>query len=318
MAIAKRKNLNKMKLSTSILALVLLATAFTTHAQEKELTVTSKRNDDKSVSLIAEKNSPGTYTVVINFKDLTNSSVPGNPVYKVKHNGDNFTTLTPQNKDQGIGYSYSYSYIRGELNPKYSPLFLYALPYGNGKKVRAVESGFLNATYFGATAPADWKAYRFYTEAADTVTAVRKGTVVNVSDLYDADTKDFTYTSKVNTVIIEHADGTLATYKGFKKGILVKEGQIVFPGNALGLNSMTNERYGISLMITYLKSAEITAAKQNVKESKSLYGFITPYFCTTENANGVLTNQKYYTSAITAEMIQKEMTKKEIKSLAKK
>ena len=71
-------------------------------------------------------------------------------------------------------------------------------------------------------------------------------------------------------------------------------------------------------MITYLKSAEIGAAKQNPKETKSLYGFITPYFCTAENANGVLTSQKYYTTAITPEIIQKEMSKKEIKSLTKK
>lgn len=236
----------------------------------------------------------------------------------MKHSGDNFLTLTPTNKDQGIGFSYSYSYIRGELNPKYSPLFLYALPYAKGKKVRAIESSFLNATYFGSTTPDDWKVYRFITEQIDTVTAIRKGIVVNVSDLYDEDNKDIKYTNKVNSVVIEHADGTLATYKGFKKGIFVKEGQIVFPGTALGMNSITNDRYGISLMLTYLKSADIESAGKNVKESKSLYGFITPYFCPTENANGILINQKYYTSAITPEIIQKEMTKKEIKNLGKK
>lgn len=306
------------KLSKAILALLISVSTFTANAQEKELTVSSKRNDDKSVTLTAEKNSPGTYTVVLNFRELANTHSLGDPVYKVKNNNDNFLTLTPINKNQGISYSYSYSYIRGELNPKYNPLFVYALPYGKGKKIRAAESGFLNATYFGSTAPADWKAYRFYTDEADTVTAVRKGIVVSVSDLHDEDTKQLKYTSKVNTVIVEHADGTLANYKGFKKGIFVKEGQTVFPGTALGMNNITNERYGISLMITYLKSAEIGAAKSNLKESRSLYGFVTPYFCTTENANGVLANQKYYSSAITTEIIQKETTKKEIKSLGKK
>ncbi|GAB1463953.1 hypothetical protein [Pedobacter sp.] len=306
------------KLSKSILALVIGVSTLSTKAQEKEFNVSSKRNEDKSITLTAEKTSPGTYTVVLNFRELDNTSLNGDPIYEVRHNNDNFLTLTPINKEQNIGYSFSYSYIRGKLNPKYSPLFLYALPYANGKKVRAVESSFLNATYFGSTTPEDWKAYRFYTENADTVTAIRKGTVVNVLDLYDEDTKDLKYTSKVNTVIIEHPDGTLATYKGFKKGIFVKEGQTVFPGNALGINNITNERYGISLIITYLKSAEIGAAKKNPKDSKSLYGFITPYFCTTDNANGILTNQKYYTSSITPELIQKEMTKKEIKNWGKK
>ncbi|SOD15476.1 peptidoglycan DD-metalloendopeptidase family protein [Pedobacter xixiisoli] len=306
------------KLSKAILVLTICANTFTLNAQDRELTVSSKRNEDKSVTLTAEKTSPGTYTVVLNFRELTNTHSVSDPTYKVKHSGGNFLTLTPSNRDQSIGYAYSYSYIRGELNPKYNPLFVYALPYGKGKKVRATEANFLNATYFGSTTPDDWKSYRFYTEEIDTVTAVRKGIVVSVSDLYDEDTKDLKYTSKVNTIVIEHADGTLANYRGFKKGIFVKQGQTVFPGTALGMNNITNERYGISLMITYLKSADIGAAKKNTKESKSLYGFVTPYFCTTANANGILTNQKYYTSAITPEIIQKEMTKKEIKNLGKK
>ena len=305
------------KLSKSILTLAIGITAFTAQAQEKELSISSKRNEDKSVVLTTEKTAPGTYTVVLNFRELSNTSNVGEPIYRVRNSGDNILTLTPTNPNQSIGLSYSYSYIRGELNPKYNKEFLYALPYAKGKKVRAVESGFLNAMYFGSTTPDDWKAYRFYTEQADTVTAIRKGIVVSVSDLYDEDTKDLKYTSKVNTVIVEHADGTLATYRGFKKGIFVKEGQTVFPGIALGINNITNERHGISLMITYLKSANFGSNK-NAKESKSLYGFITPYFCTTESANGILTSQKYYTSAITPEIIQKEMTKKEIKNLGKK
>ena len=308
-----------MKLFQSILLLSSVLLTFSVSAQEKEFTVSSKRNDDKSITLTAEKSSPGTYTVVLNFRELSNTSSAGEPAYKVKHSSDNFLTLTPDNKNQGISYSYSYSFIRGELNPKFNPLFVYALPYGNGKKTRAIESSFLRATYFGATAPADWKAYRFYTEEADTVTAIRKGIVVSVSDVYDQDTKDVKYTSKVNTVIVEHADGTLANYKGFKKGIFVKEGQTVFPGTPLGMNDITNERYGISLMITYLKSANFGSNKNtDSKDSESLYGFITPYFSTIENSNGILTSQKYYSSAITPEIIQKEMTKKELKNLAKK
>lgn len=306
------------KLSKFILALFIGISAISVNAQEKEFTVSSKRNDDKSVTLTAEKTSPGTYTVVLNFRELSNSSV-GNPVYRVRNNGENFLTLSPDNKNQGISYSYSYSFIRGELNPKFNPLFLYALPYGKGKKTRAVESTFLRATYFGSSTPQDWKAYRFNTEEADTVTAIRKGTVVSVSDIHDQDTKDVKYTSKVNSVTVEHADGTLANYKGFKKGIFVKEGQTVFPGTALGMNDISNERYGISLMITYLKSANFGGNKNlDSKEGESLYGFITPYFCTTENANGILTSQKYYSSAITPEIIQKEMTKKEIKNFGKK
>lgn len=124
------------KLSKSILALVIGISTLSIKAQEKEFNVSSKRNEDKSITLTAEKSSPGTYTVVLNFRELDNTSLNGDPIYEVKHNNDNFLTLTPINKEQNIGYSFSYSFIRGKLNPKYSPLFLYALPYPKDKKVK--------------------------------------------------------------------------------------------------------------------------------------------------------------------------------------
>lgn len=286
-------------------------------AQEKKVQVKTTINKDRSVSFTAEKQSYGTHTIVLNFNNLNNTSSVNNPVYKLKYSSDNFLTLTPTNRDQGIAYSYSYRYILGELNPKYNPLYIYTLPYANGKKVRVAESGFVNATYFGATTPEDWKAYRFYTETPDTVVAVRKGTVVSITDTYDEDIKSVQYTSKVNTVVIEHLDGTIATYRGFKKGIFAKEGQVVYPGTPLGINNLSNERYNISLMITYLKSVDFES-RNNLAQSKSLYGFVTPHFYTVENANEVLVSQKYYTAALTPDIVQKEMTKKELKELVKK
>lgn len=296
--------------------LITYSLCLSVNAQENKIAVKTTINKDRSINFIAEKQSYGTYTIVLNFNNLTNTMV-NNLVYKLKYNSDNFLTLTPTNKDQNISYTYSYRYILGELKPKYNPLFVYTLPYGNGKKVRAAESGFFNATYFGATTPDDWKSYRFYTETADTVVAVRKGTVVSVADTYEDDSKDVQYTSKVNTVIIEHLDGTIATYRGFKKGVFVKEGQVVYPGTPLGINSLSNNRFNISLMITYLKSVDFDT-RNNLTQSKSLYGFVTPHFCTEENSNEVLVSQQYYTSAISSDLIQKEMTKKELKDLIKK
>lgn len=288
-----------------------------TNAQERELIVTGKVNSDKSVTINAEKTSAGTFTVILDVKQLSNAVGVDEKFFKVKHGNNNLVTLVPINKDQNIGYTYSYKYLRGELNPKYSADFVYTLPCKNGRKVRVAESTFFNAVYFGSTTPADWKAYRFYTEQADTVTAIRKGTVVSISDLYGDDPQGVKYTNKVNTVTVEHADGTLANYKGFKKGIFVKEGQVVFPGTELGINTMMNDRYGISLLLSYLKSADIGAAKQP-KESRSLYGFVTPYFCTAENSNSILTSQKFYTASVSQALIEKEMTKRELKNFAKK
>lgn len=231
--------------------------------------------------------------------------------------------MNPTNKEQGIGYSLSYSYIRGKLKPKYDPEFVYILPYKNGTKVEAAESGFANAQYFGSTTPADWKSYRFYTKTEDTITAVRKGTVVDLKDLYESESKEgISFTTMVNLLTIEHADGTLATYRGFKKGsFAIKVGDVVFPGTKLGVNSKSSATspYNVSLMLYYLKSDDIESTKdKNVKTDKSLYGFITAKFHTAENPSLFLVPQQEYTVAASPEIIQKEFTKKELKALTKK
>lgn len=307
------------KLQPLILTLFFYFIITTIYAQEDKLTVNTKINEDKSVSFTAEFTSPGTYTVILNFKELSNSNNVGDNTYKVKYNGQSFLTLKPSNKDQGIGYSFSYSYIRGELNPKYDKEFIYTLPYTTGKKVRVGESSFVNATYFGTTTPPDWKVYRFFTSQSDTVTAIRKGIVVSIKDIYDMDESGKqTYTSQVNEVIIEHADGSLATYRGFRKGLYVKLAQVVFPGSPIGLssNNSGNGQFNISLMLTHLKSVDF-AKKQEIKESKSMYGFITPYFYNLVNGKEILINNQNYFVVNSPEILQKEMTKKELKNLVK-
>ncbi|RYE58633.1 MAG: hypothetical protein EOP48_03125, partial [Sphingobacteriales bacterium] len=168
--------------------------------------------------------------------------------------------------------------------------------------------------------PEDWKSYRFYTTEQDTVTAIRKGVVVEIKDLYETTEGDgVAYTSKTNELIIEHGDGTLATYRGFKKGSFkVKIGQTVFPGTSLGVNSKydKNGRYNVSVMITYLKSADFENKSTSLSKSKSFYGFITPHFMTEVSPNEVLASQKTYQATSTPDVVQKEMSKKEIKLLA--
>ncbi|MFD1257485.1 hypothetical protein ACFQ3S_11820 [Mucilaginibacter terrae] len=291
-------------------------------AQDSPVQVSYKVNSNKTVDFSFTKPDPGTFTVVLAFTNLTNSYDAEQSTLTAKDYSGNLKTLTPSNKEQGIGFSYKYSYIRGKLNPKYNADFVYLLPFKKGTKVKAVESSFVNATYFGSTTPDDWKVYRFFTQAEDTVTAVRKGLVVSIKDLYETNTNaEVAYTSQTNELMIEHADGTLATYRGFKKGSLaVKLGQTVFPGTPLAVAAKAGAsgRSSIALLITYLKSAEFgTADNQSFKTSKSYYGFITPKFCTTENAAVVLVPQQEYTAADSPEIIRKEFTKKELKLAAK-
>lgn len=306
------------KITMSIAACV---TVLAVQAQEPAVKVKYTVNPNKSVTFDYVKTDPGTYTVALKLTNLTNAYASESQNLSAGAYSGRLFSLEPTNKDQGIGFGYGYSYIRGKLKPKIAADFIYALPCKNGAKVKIMEVSFLNATYFGNTTPEDWKVYRFCTATEDTVTAIRKGIVVDIKDIQDTNVPDRAeYSSKINEITIEHPDGTLASYKHFKKGsFTVKVGQTVYPGTPLGINSKynANSMYGATVMLMYLKSADFEAAKaQNVQNSKSLYGFITPHFFTAEGGDVVLVPQKDYTGATTPELVKKEMSKKEQKLAA--
>jgi len=299
-----------MKLKITALILFICSITLQVDAQEQQMNITYIVNTDKSVDFKYEKPDPGAYTVILKFNNLTNATGQSEQLFNIKGYSGSFLTLRPQNKEQGIGFSYRYSYIRGKLKPKYNADFIYLLPCKKGSKVTATETVWVGSKYFGKTAPEDWKAYRFYTKNEDTVTAIRKGIVVDILDSYDVEkTNGVEFTSNANKIVIEHPDGTLATYTDFKKGsMMVKIGQTVFPETALGINSKANghDRFNISLSIIYLKS-------EDLESSKSLYGFVSPHFDTSESGNTVLVTQKEYTALDTPEIIGKELSKKELK-----
>ncbi|MBC6112307.1 hypothetical protein ACFOG5_19695 [Pedobacter fastidiosus] len=308
----------KIKLKLAIIGLMAYCSSQSANAQEGSVKVTQRENTNKTVDFSFDKTDPGTYTVIMKFSNLTNTYGQNEQLFTIKGYSGRLTSLTPTNKEQGIGYSYNYSYIKGKLKPKYDPNFLYLLPCKNGSKLFVAESSFVNATYFGNTTPDDWKVYTFFTKEEDTVTAVRKGIVINVIDLYETNSSEgVAFSSRTNEITIEHADGTLATYRGFKKGsTLVKIGQTVFPGNTLGINTKmyNNTRYSISLMVSYLKSADFESTKnKTLATTKSLYGFITPHFQTAEGSDVILIPQKEYTALCNPEIIKKEFSKKELK-----
>src|SRR5690606_7454360 len=112
-----------------------------------------------------------------------------------------------------------------------NPGFSYLLPYPEGTPVQVAETTFLGSIYFGEETPDDWNSYRYYTKEQTKITAMRKGVVVAIVDEHDTpEIGGVSYTSLVNSITIEHEDGTMAHYRGFKKGSFeVKIGETVYP-----------------------------------------------------------------------------------------
>lgn len=289
------------------------------YAQERKLELNSERKADKSVEISYTKKEPGYYTVVLNFSELTNSSRPQETI-SVNGNAGTLLTLKPTDPNQHIGYRYGYRYIRGKFKPRLNADFCYLLPYAPGIKCEVVEAGYANQRYFGAEKPADWKSYFFYTDKEEVVTAVRKGIVVEVVDEFET-IENIEFTTRQNAVIVEHEDGSLVRYLGFKKGSLkVTPGDIVLPNTPLGVNTFRSKnRYGISIFMYYLSSLDFESLQgQTLAKQKSLYSIITPRFVIDNTSCILLENRKTYTSFSSKEMITKEMSKREIKKYNEK
>lgn len=291
----------------SLLLLNLLA-----FGQKAVIKLETRVNPDKSVDIYYDKTEPGSYTVSIKFKKLENA-YSADYVGVIKSSLGKLYSLQPINKNNGIGLSYSYTYFRGEVNPKVDTSFVYLLPFNKGKSTFVDELNYLGTTIFGNELPKNWKSYQFISFDSDTIYAARKGLVVNVIDGNDYDTISY-FTDKKNEVLVEHSDGSWASYKGLSKNaIFVSKGQTVYPQTPIGIlgNREGKQINKLLFSVFFLTDAD-DKPNETLLNKKSRYQFITPLFYTSE---GILTvtPRTYYTADYTEAILTKEFTKKELK-----
>ncbi|HPF51133.1 MAG TPA: M23 family metallopeptidase [Draconibacterium sp.] len=304
------------------LILLLLGSFFfiDSNAQSSIITVDSKRNTDRSVSFSFQKKKFGTYFLSVWFTRLNNANSSGYNGEIVGAAGQLFT-LKPSTDNQDISYSYKYWYIRGKLKPNFDPDFLYFLPTGLNKEASVYNMTNLSERYFGSARPKSWAAYQFIVSEGDTAFAARKGEVVEIVSDNDYHTDvEVSYQSTINTILIEHADGTFARYEGINKsGILVKEGQYVYPGTPLGTVAKYDKREQGQLRFSLFYLDFVDPGKEpskTMKDKVNYYAFINPVFLTTDGIQK-LENGKSYEADIDNELLTKELTKREKKKFLK-
>ncbi len=285
-------------------------------SQAKNISVFSKRNKDRSVDFKYEKSLVGSYYLMIKF-NYTSNTLPNNYKGTIKGRSGSLFTLKPQNANLNIDFSFSYNYLRGELNPKFSSDFVYLLPYGERKKTKVRELTNLSEEYFSTDKIDSWKAYQFISNEMDTAFSARKGLIINIINMYDADSsKSYSYKSKVNSILIEHKDGTMASYSGFKKDcVFVKLGQFVLPHEPLGIV----ENYGadgvneLRFLIYYLSNIKDFNKKVTKMSDKiNRYSYITPVFLL-KNEIRKLESGSENEGVISEEIILQELSRKEKK-----
>ena len=300
----------------TIALIIVLSCTEKLQAQDRIVEITAVKSTNNNVDFNYTKSKPGSYTVKINFNNLKNTNASDDYETVIDGSSGRLLTLRPTNKEEGIGYGYKFSYTFGNSRPKVDSLFQYLLPFKKGTEITIYESSNLNEKYFGAEKLESWKSYSTNSETVDSVYAMRKGIVVDIKNEFQNDTLiKKVYTSNINSLVVEHEDGTYASYKGFKKdSFKVKLGETVYPQTLLGtLDKFNNHNYVLHFSIYYLdKNLMFSSSNNTMKTAKTPYNYLTPLFFTKEGLIKIVPRNSFTADANEA-ILTNEMSRKEIK-----
>ncbi len=279
---------------------------------------------ETSLEINAIKHTLGSYTLLLQFSELENTRQ--SPVYKTVMRGasQKLLTVAPVQAERPVGCRYAYSYIRGYRSPKLDSAFIYRLPYSTmkGEAVRAISLFNLNQRYFDGQPVRGWSAWEFRLAPGDTVFAMRKGLVVEMHDGEEPADEGIaaTYRSRANYVLVEQPDGTLCRYEVLEKGsIAVRPGDVVYPGTPIARAGTYYEGGEYQVRIAVYFPDENPRFRQGDSKNGSAFEWVY-YNPRVATAQGEIRLQhgRTYRAVSSPELVQREMTKREIKQRAAK
>jgi len=299
------------------LILLLLFIPLISFGQTNIIDVDYVINNDNSVSFNYKKNVVGSYLVILEFSNLSNTRAQRRVSKILKNNsGSLFLKLKPINDENSIGFQYRTMFFKGSVNSKVNEDYPYILPFNKGDKITPRDLYSIENRYLNEEVPEGWKSYSFTFNEKKEVKAIRKGIVIEIKDTYTPDYSiEASFYSEQNSISIEHIDGTVATYKGFDKNtIQLKEGETVYPQTTLGQLVKYDKRDIYRLYLTLYSYT----TKDNISlfslSSSDDYGitYLTPKFYV-RNSQEILKDNIPYIVDFDEKTQFKEMRKKEIK-----
>lgn len=278
-----------------IFLLIFLLSSQWIFAQTNPIDLRYEVKNDKSVAFYYDKNMPGTYIIEVEFTHLENSSDSRKYQVVVKESSGFLFTLHPYDNSRGVGFAYKYTTLRGNPKAKVNENIIYALPYKKGKKIQVLEASNVGEKYLGIEKPQNWKSFLVRTDTPDTIYAMRRGIVVELEDKYEKeDNSKYTYTSKRNSLIIEHPDGTYASYIGFEKGqFYVNLGQEVYPHTPLGKVDRFGDSYRLGFSVYHFLPNLMDREKITMKKRNTVAKFINPLFLINGESKTIKHMDKY-------------------------
>ncbi len=218
--------------------LLLSILPFISYSQQKQIEVFSEKTDS-TINFYARNPHYCHYTAHIRFEVFENmtSSIPWPATLVVEPLAERQFLLSVKQKPQAGSWKYKvqYRFDRGNLvNTKHDDTYEYLLPY---KSTRAHT---LMQGYFGKFSHAQTHALDFEMPDGTEVVAAREGTVIEIKEDSNIGGQTRDFIDKGNFVLVYHVDGTFGSYYHLKRnGALVKAGQRVAKGEAIGLSGNT-------------------------------------------------------------------------------
>jgi hypothetical protein len=286
-------------------------------AQSNAVELSSHWDNQGNAVIEVSQHDGNIYTLIVDVYNAENLSVNRFARMRVKSRGT-ILTMKPINPDKTSGFGYSYKYIDGSINPrKVDSTFVYRLPYAlsESREPRVLDISERSREGGDSSLANNWRSFQFTMNRGDTVYAARKGEVLKVvddSDPQDGSLANIIVSKQINEILIEHADGTIASYNVLEKeSAMVKPGDVVFPDTPIALaGSLDGEIYQVMFGIYY--QTDNLSGISTLSDHKLTYHYINPVFATTAGEVTLKTEQ-LYKPVCTEEMITREMTKRELK-----
>jgi len=294
-----------------IFAVFLLFSAEKIYSQNQKVFVTRVKNLDNSVVFNYSKEEVGSYFVEIELEKIQNvadsTTLKKKYAFNMNEKSGTLFKLFPSDKNKEIFCSYTFSFTKGTIKPKVDYSINYLLPFEKNKNVVILESKRFNVK------PEIWKNYLVYSKTKDTIFAMRKGIVVDIrkfaiTNIADADGQSST--NYRTEVIVEHADGTNASYSGLdEKSLFVSLNQTIYPHSRIGVidDIKSNGNYSFRFNIYYFGSEDSDDIKNS---SKIIERSVVPFFLT-QGGIHKLKNESNYIATYNDSILTQEMTGEE-------
>ncbi len=297
-------------------------------SQTRLITCSTERNSDNSVSIIADSQAQGEYTVKLNFTSLTGYSTSAgmssnNIALITTYRGrKEIMRLTPIKSAGMYSMQYSYQYFPGTvLRKKPDTSFTYLLPAAESVPLRVFKVNSITEK-LGQKSKDEFSAVGFIYHLGDTISAARAGTVYDCSNEAREGEKSVEMYNRNsrNKIYIQHKDGTLGQYSVLAPiQLLVQPGDNVIPGQPLAVFNKESEKYTVLFSVDYLDEKKALADNSNIDPKLPppvYYLYVPTFFYVDENNKSIQPEQnKQYNASHPKEIIGAEMSKKDKKKL---